>query len=102
MNKCKTCKRAIMNKKYLGMCPRCFANFIDILVIVLSFVAFPITQSILFGLFVTISLSFFKNYDGGEAFLILFLLFLLLLSVLVGLAWILLFAIRLIARNKKI
>ena len=49
MKKCFFCKRIVMGKSYLGMCPKCFNNLIHVLLIFFMSIMIP-----LIAFFVTI------------------------------------------------
>ena len=56
MKKCFFCKRTLMGKRYLGMCPKCFNNLLQLLLIVVMFIMIPVVATA-FALFVMTPVS---------------------------------------------
>ena len=102
MKKCFFCKRIVMGKRYLGMCPRCFSNFIDIIIILFLLADLPMLSSLV-GAFMLIPLiELIKEFNGSSLGLIILGFLVIGISFLICILGIVFLIIRLISRNKKI
>ncbi len=53
MKNCVACKRSVMGRRYMGMCPRCFNNFLQIMLIVFLIFVIPIVAFLVTVLLIT-------------------------------------------------
>ena len=100
MKKCIFCKRTIMGKNYLGMCPRCFANLIDILIILFAVIFLPTVSNVVGFIMVILLKNFFDIVSAWVVATLVFLIFIVVFLICAG--GIVFLIIRLIARNKRI
>jgi len=102
MEKCATCNRVIMGKRYLGMCSRCFANFINILLIVLSVFVFPTAITVVTFVLVIPLWGLLMGLVGFGWVLAAVLTVIYIIALLVCLGWIVFLIVNLIVRNKRV
>lgn len=101
MKDCIFCNRTVIGKRYLGMCPKCFANLINILILVISVILLPIATNIVA---IALVIPFLSGLiSAGIGWLItLVIIFIFFLAFLIYLGWIVFWIVKLVARNKKI
>ena len=101
MKDCVFCNRTVIGKRYLGMCPKCFANLINILIIVFSVILLPIAINIVAIVLVIPFLSGLITAGVGW-FITAVIIFIFFLAFLIYMGWIVFWIVKLVARNKRI
>ena len=102
MEKCATCKRIVMGKRYLGMCSKCFANFINILLIVISVFLLPTAITVVTFALVIPLWGILMGLVGVGWILAAVLVLLYIIGIMLCLGWIAFLIIKLIIRNKRV
>ena len=102
MGKCVFCDRIVMGKRYLGMCSKCFANFINILLIVLSVFILPIAINVVTFVLVIPLWGLLMGLVGFGWVLAAILAIVYFVAILICLGWIVFLIVNLIVRNKRV